>query len=603
MIKFPNSFLDEIKARILPSEIIRRKVLLKSHGRQHTGLCPFHKEKTPSFSVSDEKGFYHCFGCGAHGDIIKFIMETEGLTFLEAVKILAAQAGVQMPKLTEAQQAKEKIVTSLHEIMLLASNWFSERLYSEQGRETRDYLVKRGLNKKNAQIFALGYSPNNYHALKDFLKTKGITEQQMLDCGLLAKNDSGELYDKFRNRLMFPIRDIKGQVIAFGGRVLGEGQPKYLNSPETTLFKKGEILYNEDLARKTSFKTNRLIIAEGYMDVIAMYTNGITEVVAPLGTAITHEQILRAWRLSKEPIMCLDGDLAGQKAMGRVANLAISLLKPGYTIKFASLPNGMDPDDVIKADGPSKMLEILNKSTSLSDAIWQYEVAKSGIKTPEERALLESNLNQITANIKDRTVANHYKNFFRDKLFQIGKNSYRNKGVTTSGHRLTNISKISELDVRSRMGAESLLLLIILHNPNILEKEIVKDEFIDIDFSSIKLDKIRTSILETCFNQDAMGNKNNIIESLENLGFKHDIIYLNSLGIYQFQGDKRNYSEKTESYWEYALGLYNLAVMKEECNKLALEMDEISEKRVFEILKQIDQIEHKLSRVEEELVN
>lgn len=589
--------MDEIRARILTSEVVRRKVSLKINGREHSGLCPFHKEKSPSFTVNDEKGFYHCFGCGAHGDIIKFTMETEGLSFPETVEQLAAQAGLAMPKMTEAEEYKEKQAASLHDIMNLARIWFTERLYAPEGRGARDYLDKRSLTKETAELFSLGFSPDGRQALRDFLHSKNISDAKMFECGLLAKNERGEIYDKFRGRLMFPIFDVRGNTIAFGGRILGEGQPKYLNSPETQLFKKGDVLYNEHLARKASFKTGRLVVAEGYMDVIALYMAGIKEVVAPLGTAITERQLARMWNLSKEPIMCLDGDSAGQRAMLRVAALATPLLKPGHTLKFAGLPSGLDPDDIIKTSGVEKMADILSKARSLSDVIWQNELTKIGTNTPESRALLEKTLESLAGGINDKNVAGHYKNFFREKLRGIvfGKNNYI-KNKKDLPQRLTNLQKIPDIDVKSRRGAESLLMLIVMHHPEILQNDEILEEFINIDFSTIKLDKMRAFVLEVCPDFDI-----NLIEHLEKSGFKSDISYLETLELYQTQeclGEES--ADKTTRYWKYAMSLYNLANLKEEYQNFSNKMTEDSEIKAFELMQQVKNLEENIGRMERE---
>lgn len=603
MIKFPNSFLDEIRARINASEVVRRKVALKSNGREHSGLCPFHKEKSPSFTVNDEKGFYHCFGCGAHGDIIKFTMETEGLSFPEAIEQLANQAGLAMPKMSAAEEFREKQTSSLHDIMNLAKNWFIERLYAPEGRIAREYLEKRQLSKDAINLFALGYAPESRHGLRDFLKTKNISDSQMFDCGLLSKNERGEIYDKFRGRLMFPIFDVRGHTIAFGGRTLGDGQPKYLNSPETQLFKKGDVLYNENLARKASFKTGRLVITEGYMDVIALYMAGIREVVAPLGTAITERQLARMWNLSKEPIMCLDGDSAGQRAMLRAANLATPLLKAGHSLKFASMPKGLDPDDVIKAGGVEKMAELLRKSTQLSEVLWHNELEKIGTNTPESRALLEKNLDAMAESIKDKNVASHYKNFFREKMRSIifSKTSFT-KGKKETPSRLTNIEKIPHVDVKSRIGSESLLMLIMLNHPEILQNHEIFEEFVNIDFSSIKLDKMRDSTLEVCASFDVL-DKKDLRKHLEKSGFKPDISYLEGLELYQKQevadDSGENIAEKTTRYWRYAIGLYNLANLREECQKFSREMTEDAEIKAFELIGQIAKLEESISLMEQ----
>jgi len=576
--------------------VVRRKVNLRSNGRELTGLCPFHKEKSPSFTVSDEKGFYHCFGCGAHGDIIRFIMETEGLSYPEAVKQLAGQAGLTMPQMTPEEERKEKQAASLHEIMSLAKNWFMERLFATEGKLAQEYLNKRRLGKNAVEIFGLGFAPESHYGLRDFLKTKGITESQMLELGLLVKNERGEIYDKFRGRLMFPICDARGQVIAFGGRTLGDGQPKYLNSPDTSLFKKGDILYNEHLARKTSFKTGRLVITEGYMDVIALYMSGITEVVAPLGTAITEHQLVRMWNLAKEPIMCLDGDSAGQRAMLRAANLATPLLKSGATLKFAAMPKGFDPDDIIKNEGIEKLAAILAKSENLSDILWNSEFTKIGIATPEARALLEKNLDTLAVSVKDPIVASHYKNFFREKLRDaiFSKNKYK-KNQKDPSLRLTNIEATTNVNIKSRDGAEKFLILVTIHNPELLEFDEIVEELSNIDFLDAKLGNLRNDILSASL-LSASESKENFIMHLENTGHRQYISYLEGLGLYYSK--EINEAQTLVSYWKYAISNYNLAILREELGNFDSDITDESWKKASEMRHQIVKLEENISQLE-----
>lgn len=596
MLKFPNSFLDEIKNRILPSEVIRRKVALKNNGREFTGLCPFHKEKSPSFTVSDQKGFYHCFGCGAHGDIFKFTMETQGVSFFDAVKQFASQAGLAMPELTKEEVQKEAIQRSLTQIMNLAKNWFTEQLYAPAGKDARDYLRKRGLGRNAVDIFAVGFAPEDSHALKNFLNKKGVSDTEMLECGLLVQKERGNAYDKFRGRIMFPICDMRGQVIAFGGRTMSDIQPKYLNSPETALFKKGDILYNEHLAKPAAFKNNNLVITEGYMDVIALYMAGIKEVVAPLGTAITDRQLQRMWQLAKEPVMCLDGDAAGQRAMLRAANLAIKQLAPGNSLKFASMPNGLDPDDVIKTSGIDKFQEILAKARNLSEVLWHHEFVKIGIATPESRALLEKELGLLASRINDAGVAAHYRNFFREKFRDIvfGKNKHT-KSQKNLNVRLTNLESIPEITAKSRTGAEILLILIIIHNPSLLNVDNILEEFSNIDFIYKKIEQLRTNILQA-YQQYKPIDKINLQTHLEKCGSAPDISYLDSLDLYQHFGS--NDIDKILHYWKYAICVYNLANLHEECENFAKLMTEESELKAVEIRKEIQKAESNITMME-----
>lgn len=599
MSKFPHSFLEEIKARIRPSEVIRRKVALKNNGREYTGLCPFHKEKSPSFTVSDEKGFYHCFGCGSHGNVINFLMGTEGLSFPEAVESLAKEAGLEIPKPSIEEVRREQKTSSLINIMNLARNWFKEQLHTPQGLIAREYLAKRAVTKEATEVFSLGYAPTDRIALTKHLKSHNITEEQILACGLLSKNDSGNTYDKFRNRLIFPILDTHGNTIAFGGRILGEGQPKYLNSPDTILFKKGHVLYNEHLARKAAFKENSLFVTEGYMDAIALYMAGIKQVVAPLGTAITDHQLLRMWALCKEPTICLDGDAAGQRAMLRAATLATPLLRPGYTLKFAVMPATMDPDDVIRSGGAQKFLDIATKSINLSEVLWQNELGKIGIKTPESRALLEKNLHNIAESIRDKQVSSHYRNFFQQCLRNaIFSKKSDPKNQKNTSQRITQLSQVPDISVKSRAGAEALLILIMLHNPTILQNDDILEEFIKIDFSSIKLDKIREYTLQICPFSGEENNKILLRTHLEKMGLRPDIIYFEGLGIYRPPGSDKVTDEEAENYWKYAERLYRAAVIREEYQNVTNAMTEESESRAFELMKQINQLDESISNME-----
>jgi DNA primase len=422
-MQFPPSFLDEIRTRLRTSEVVKRKVALKAHGHEFQGICPFHKEKTPSFTVSDEKGFYHCFGCGAHGDVVKFVMETENLPFPEAVKTLADMAGMPMPEVSKEVVQRQKQAQSLYDIMETACGFFEDNM--KNSKAAVDYINSRGLKPESVAKFKIGYAPDDKLALKKHLESKGVTIKQMLDLGLLTKNDRGDIYDKFRGRVMFPIVDIKNRVVAFGGRILGDGKPKYLNSPETVLFKKGEMLYNENNARKLAFKTGKVVVAEGYMDVIALDAVGIKTAMAPLGTAITNMQLRRLWNMANEPVICLDGDAAGKRAMDRAANLCLPMLEPGYTLKFAVLHSGMDPDDYIKKYGVANMRKVLQNAKTLSEVVWEEQSAKKSIKTPEQKAELEKRLNDIAEKIENETVAKYYKDFFKSKLWEF----YRGKKI------------------------------------------------------------------------------------------------------------------------------------------------------------------------------
>jgi len=424
-MRFNPNFLDEIRARLPVSQVVGRKVALKKAGREYKGLSPFKTEKTPSFTVNDLKGFYHCFASGEHGDIFTFVMKTEGLEFPEAVERLAAEAGVPMPKQPERNATEEDQRDRLYRLLEASAAFFEESLRSSSGAEARHYLDKRGLARETSQSFRLGFAPNSRTALSAHLKAKGFSLNDMVASGMLiGGEDIPEPYDRFRNRVMFPILDLKGRVIAFGGRALDKDVPaKYLNSPETPLFHKGHTLFNAARARSSAHDKGRVIVVEGYMDVVALAEAGFGETVAPLGTALTEDQLKLLWRFAEEPILCFDGDSAGRKAADRAVEVALPWLKPGLSIAFAFLPEGIDPDDLIRQQGVPAMSEVLAKTRPLVEVLWDRELRASPIATPEQRAALEARLFALAALIQDATVRSHYQRELRDRLYQLGRSA------------------------------------------------------------------------------------------------------------------------------------------------------------------------------------
>ncbi len=427
-MKFPQSFMDEIRNRIRVSEVVGKAVTLRRAGREFHALCPFHKEKSPSFTVNDEKGFYHCFGCGAHGDVIGFTMDYEHLGYREAIEKLAGMAGLSVPKLTHAEVEKERRAQSLNDVMEAVTGWFEEQLENtSEGELARRYLLERGLSAETIAKFRIGYAPENRDALMKAMATRGITQAQLIETGMLISVEGRTPYSRFRRRLMFPIRDRKSRVIAFGGRVLpGEPNadaPKYLNSPETPLFSKGRQLFNLDLARRAAFDARQLIICEGYMDVIALAQGGIAHAVAPLGTAITAEQLQLCWQIVDEPILCLDGDNAGQRAMTRATELALPLLVPGKTLRVAVMPKGDDPDSLIRNVGRHAFDEVIARAAPLVNILWQQAMGTPA-NTPEARAAQEQQLMLKVSQIKHPSVQHYYKQHVREQLQAMQQASY-----------------------------------------------------------------------------------------------------------------------------------------------------------------------------------
>ena len=417
---FPPSFLDELRNRVALAQLIGRRVRLTKRRREHTGLCPFHNEKSPSFTVSEDKGFYHCFGCGAHGDAIGFVMRAEKLSFPEAVERLAGEAGLDVPRASPEEAARFKAQASLRDVTEAACQWFEQRLRASEGRAALDYLRRRALSDETIQRFRLGYAPESGEGLKRALAVKNITEEQMLQAGLLKKPDDGRApYGFFRDRVIFPIGDRAGRIVAFGARTLGDAQPKYINSPDTPLFDKGRTLYAFSHARVAAADKREIVVCEGYMDVIALHQAGITTAVAPLGTALTESQLDMLWRVADEPILCFDADAAGQRAAARSALRALPMAGPGRSVRFAEITAGKDPDDLVREKGAGAMRAVLDKAVPLVDVIWRLETAGQSVDTPERRAALRRALDNRAAAIADRQVQDAYRLEFRKRLDRI----------------------------------------------------------------------------------------------------------------------------------------------------------------------------------------
>ncbi|HEX8621305.1 MAG TPA: DNA primase [Allosphingosinicella sp.] len=403
------AFLDELRARTSLSALIGRSTKLQRAGREWKACCPFHKEKTPSFYVNDEKGFYHCFGCQAHGDAIRWLTDARGLPFMDAVKELADAAGMEVPAPDPRAQARAERAAGLYEVMEAAAAWFVDQLEGIEGAAARDYLNERGIGEATRRKFGFGFAPDGRGKLKTALKHFG--NDRLVEAGLLIlpEEEKKEPYDRFRGRLTFPIRDRRGRCIAFSARILGSGEPKYLNSPDTPLFDKGRTLFNIDKAAPASREANRVIVVEGQMDVIALDQAGLSEAVAPLGTALTEAQLGLLWRMSSAPILCFDGDAAGQKAAARAALRALPHVGPSQSLGFVTLPAGQDPDDLIRSRGREALDALLEKPEPLVERLWRNELEAEPLATPEQRAGLRRRLMDHVSAIADRDVRDQYR--------------------------------------------------------------------------------------------------------------------------------------------------------------------------------------------------
>lgn len=507
---FPESFLEEIKTRVPLAAVVGRKVKLTKKGKEHTGLCPFHHEKSPSFTVNEDKGFYHCFGCQAHGSIFDFVMKTEGLQFPEAVERLAAQAGLQMPERSpqEAQQRDQR--ETLIAACEAAALWFTDQLRQRAGEPGRKYFESRKLGGDAIAQFRLGYAPDSRTALKQTLIARGMSEQVLVEAGLLIRPEEGEsreTYDRFRNRVMFPITDGRGRVVAFGGRTLGDAKPKYLNSPETALFHKGALLYNLRNAREAARDAGTVLLCEGYTDVIALAQAGMAHAVAPLGTAVTELQLRELWRMTPEPIVCLDGDAAGLAAAVRAAHRALALLQPGQSLRFAVLPAGEDPDSLLRAGRMADVKAALDSATPLADILWRATAA-GDYSTPERRAGLRESLKELVRQIAHPVVREYYKRYFSEALQKafpaptqperrpwVPQGEYGRGGF--KGRRPLPMPKLTPRAGAAVGGSgprERVLLAALVNHPALLT--VVDEQLAQVTFQDADLDTLRHQLLD-----------------------------------------------------------------------------------------------------------
>ena len=489
MPRYSKEFIAEIKNKLNVSDVVNKFVKLTRRGNEFVGLSPFKSEKTPSFTVNDSKEFYHCFSTSEHGDMFSFMMKHKGYTYPESIEYLASLAGLDPSTGIISSNYNDNFVdnTNLKKIFNDANNFFQNNLINSD--LTNKYLIKREISKKIINIFSLGFAPSKSDLLYQFLLSKKFELKDMLESGLIKKStkNNNEYYDFFRNRLVFPIRDNRSNIIAFGGRALDNSNIKYINSSENKLFKKGYNLYNLDLAIEKNHKIDDLIIVEGYMDVISLYQNGFETTVAPLGTALTNPQIEKAWRYCKSPIICFDGDVAGNKAAYRSAINALQVIKPEHSIRICSLDDNLDPDDYIKVKGKASFGKLINGAKGLSDFIWENEYKKIKSLSPEDLAGFETRIKLLINEIKDETVKNYYKKNYLQKLQDLRSvknyqnnnyqnNNYRNNNYQKSWKK-SNFVKISSEILTSERGAinedsshirEKVILLCVIENPNLI---------------------------------------------------------------------------------------------------------------------------------------
>jgi DNA primase len=522
-MRFSDGFLEEIRQRLPISQVVGEHVLWDKRKSQpgrgdFWANCPFHGEKTPSFHADDRKGIYHCFGCGVTGDHFRFLTEKAGMSFPEAVEKLAGMAGLPMPARDERDEQRQEARRTLYDVMEVATQYFEAALSHNIGARARGYLNERGVSPQSQTRFRIGYAPDSSNGLKEHLAANGVSAQDMVDAGLVVvREDSPLPYDRFRNRVMFPISDFRGRIIAFGGRALSADVPaKYLNSPETDLFKKRFTLYNGKDAREAARADQPVIVVEGYLDVIAAVSAGFEGTVAPLGTALTEEHLAMLWRMTAAPVLCFDGDEPGQRAAERTIDVIMPLLQPGQTVKIATLPEGLDPDDIIRQQGREAFADVIDRARALSDVVWGIETRGIVPETPEARAALEARLRARANSIGDVSVRRHYMQAFDEKLaafFQPvrqhryegrGRDGYRNGGQWQRSRQPTPRLVVSDTLRNSRLmrssaasvisDREALILVALVNHPGLVERRL--EELADLDLPSPMARNILTALLE-----------------------------------------------------------------------------------------------------------
>ena len=511
---FDSSFLDELRARIGLAELIGRRVPLKRRGQEWTGLCPFHKEKTPSFTVNEAKGFYHCFGCGAHGSALDFVIAVEGLSFPEAVERLAREAGMAVPAPTPAARVEAERRRGLVELMEAAAKWFEAQLAAGIGAEARRYLAGRGLDPETIRHFRLGFAPDRREALLGDMQARGFSEAQLIEAGLVRRpEEGGDAYDFFRDRIIFPITERQGRIVAFGGRALHEARAKYLNSPETAIFQKGRMLYNLADARAAAHEAGTVIVAEGYMDVLALHRAGLAHAVAPLGTALSEEQLRALWRLAPEPVLCFDGDVAGRRAAQRAAERALPLLEPGRSLGFVELPAGQDPDSLLAESGAGALTELLAAPVPLVEMIWRHAASDRRLDTPERRAGLRRDLGDLVGRIRHEVVRGYYRQHLAQAMARLfGTEALPGPAYLQSGSGRGRRMPQRPLPAhRGMAGAdavarrrESQIFALLFNHPKLLEEGQIFEEFAAFEFASPILDRLHGLLIEHVGSRQAL---------------------------------------------------------------------------------------------------
>ena len=553
-------FLDQLKNRLQLSDVIGSRIKVMRAGREYKACCPFHQEKTPSFTINDDKQFYHCFGCGAHGDAIGFVMQHDNLSFIEAVEVLASKAGMQVPKSSPQEIEKAKKQKSLYGLMDFATAWYQNQLFLPENNHIQAYLSDRGLTTETLQIFRIGFAPFEQSQLKDSLLAEGYKMEDIISCGVFRTSQKNkEPYAFLRERIVFPVSDRRGRIVAFGGRILPDHlampstgsfkPPKYLNSSETPLFSKGRMLYGEAHARQAASKGEMPLVVEGYTDAIACHQAGFKTAVAPLGTALTEDQLVGLWQMipgkDKNPILCFDGDGAGLKAAERACERALPLIQANQSVYFAFLPQGEDPDSLIKNEGVAAFKERLKNAIPLVEFLWMQATAGRKFDTPEDRAGLEESLQNQIAKISHRPLQHYYKQIIREKIQTIfGYQSSRKKHRQSSPSKNNGLLKPQKPRSTVDSLRERILLSVLVNHPDIWPS--LEDQMEKCSFTDPRLDQLRQFICAR-MSHDQHLTRDQIIDELKNNGFQTELELILNENIYIHAGFARPERDSQEA--------------------------------------------------------
>lgn len=593
----PVEFYNYLREQIRTSDIVKQKVSLTKKGNEYLGICPFHSEKTPSFTVNDSKRFYHCFGCGVHGDIIKFVAETTGLSYKEAAVKIAQENSIELPKMSADQQKEYDEADQIYNVLELASAYFTDQI----DKEVEGYLLARGITKNIKEQFSIGYAPGKGLLIKYFEK-KSIPLKILLSSGLVGKKEDGKIYEVFNNRIIFPIRNTYNRVVGFGGRVIGDGMPKYINSPETLVFKKSETMYGENTAISASYKKNYSIVVEGYMDVIALHQAGINEAVASLGTSVTEKHLQKLWRSGEEIIICLDGDKAGQRASRRLIDIALPIIAYDKKISFVTLPNSKDPDEVIKSEGIELFNKLLAERINLSEAIWLHEYGGKTFSSAESKAVLENTLDTVCLQIKDKVLSANFRRYFKEQMWQ---KLYNKKGARNGlkKNNKTYIGSNGDKEYTEMEVLELSLCSFIIKFPGLLKIARIREFVSDLTLSSPDFNEFKEWYISQIDMYDDI-DENRTKELAEKTGFYESFLVLSDpkkifLDTIFIEKNKAN----CELIFDLLSKKYYLLSLKQEYINIINSNKEEVRLKAPSYLKEIQETSKQLSKLSEFFIN